>query len=206
MVYRDIIRHPSPSIKSYTDLGKVGDFDMSNEITTSNVASMFGVHHNTVRKWVSVLEKRGYAIKHEKRGKLNVKLFNEEDIEVLRAIHEGIKNPNVSLEQAVTLAMEANVQSDERAANAVLVTSVSSETVPSVKARLKIHDQQLQAQLAFNKELVDRLERNQRFIEESIKRRDEQLTQALRGLTEAASSKATEVDDSKPKRRKWFRR
>ena len=49
-------------------------------------------------------------------------------------------------------------------------------------------------------------ERNQRFIEESIKRRDEQLTQAFRGLTEAASAKTTEIEDPKPKRRKWFRR
>ena len=179
---------------------------MSDEITTSNVAVLFGVHHNTVRKWVSALEKRGYAIKHEQRGKLNVKLFNEDDIEVLRAIHEVIKNPNVSVEQAVTLAIEATVQQDERAANAVEVTAVAPETVPSVEARLNIHDQQLQAQLAFNKELVDRLERNQRFIEESIKRRDEQLTQAFRGLTEAASAKTTEIEDPKPKRRKWFRR
>ena len=176
------------------------------ERTTSNVASMFGVHHNTVRKWVSVLEKRGYAIKHEQRGKVQVKLFNEEDIEVLRIIHEVVKNPNVSLEQAVTLAIEATVQPDERGANAVEVASVSPEPVPSVEARLKIHAQQLQAQLAFNKELVDRLERNQRFIEESIKRRDEQLTQVLRVLTEAASAKATEVEDPTPKRRRWFRR
>ena len=176
------------------------------ERTTSNVASMFGVHHNTVRKWVSVLEKRGYAIKHEQRGKVQVKLFNEEDIQVLRAIHEVIKNPNVSLEQAVTLAIEATVQPDEPAANAVEVASVSPEPVPSVEARLNIHDQQLQAQLAFNKELVDRLERNQRFIEESIKRRDEQLTQALRVLSEAASAKATEMEEPKPKRRRWFRR
>ncbi len=176
------------------------------ERTTSNVASMFGVHHNTVRKWVSVLEKRGYAIKHEQRGKVQVKLFNEEDIQVLRAIHEVIKNPNVSLEQAVTLAIEAIVQPDEPAAKAVEVASVSPEPVPSVEARLNIHDQQLQAQLAFNKELVDRLERNQRFIEESIKRRDEQLTQALRVLSEAASAKATEMEDPKPKRRRWFRR
>ncbi len=179
---------------------------MSDEKTTSNVAAMFGVHHNTVRKWVSVLEKRGYAINHEQRGKLQVKLFNEEDIEVLRTIHEVIKNPNVSVEQAVTLAMEATVQPNERAANAVEVTAVAPETVPSVEARLNIHDQQLQAQLAFNKELVDRLERNQRFIEESIKRRDEQLTQALRVLSEAASAKATEMEDPKPKRHRWFRR
>ena len=179
---------------------------MSNEKTTSNVASLFGVHHNTVRKWVSFLEKRGYAIKHEQRGKLKVKLFNEEDIQVLRAIHEVIQNPDVSLEQAVTLAIEATVQPNERAANAVEVTAVAPDPVPSVEARLSIHDQQLQAQLAFNKELVDRLERNQRFIEESIKRRDEQLTQVLRVLTEAASAKATEVEDPTPKRRRWFGR
>ena len=142
MVYRDTVRHPSPSTKSYTDLGRVGDFDMSDEKTTSNVSVMFGVHHNTIRKWVSVLEKRGYAIKYEQRGKFQV----------------VAKNPGASLEQAVTMAMEATVQPNEHEVSAVEVTSVSSEAILSVEARLNIYDEQLQAQLSFNKELVDRLE------------------------------------------------
>lgn len=174
---------------------------VGNEKTVFDAATMLEIHHNTVRKWVSLLENKGYAIKREQRGKIQVKLLGEEDINILRSIKEATKQQHVTLEQAVTSAMAATVpQSDEPTADLVeITTSPEPDTATSIQARLDIHEKQLEAQLAFNKELVDRLEQSQKFMEESIKRRDQQLTEVLRGLIEAASAKP------EGRKRKWWK-
>lgn len=157
---------------------------MSGKIyTTKEVAKEALVEAVTIRKWAQILEEKGYIFDRNEKG---WRLFTEKDVYNLRHF-------------ATLRSTDMNVE--EVADNIVRYHVANINILPSDTA---IQDDPLtdfmKRQEAFNERLMQRLDQQERYIEESLKKRDKQLMEALKETMEAKKMIAAAVHEKK----KWW--
>lgn len=146
-------------------------------ISPKDVHVVLDIGDSTLRKWCLALEKQGY---HFPRTDNNRRVFYERDLEVLRHFRNLVKVQNLSLENAAIVVAsrfkqeEGTLSEQKNNENAPVLPSGE---VKEMIAKLLDH---IERQEAFNKELLQRLEEQQRYIEERIDKRDQLLMQTLR--------------------------
>jgi DNA-binding transcriptional MerR regulator len=166
---------------------------------TKDVADDLGMAVTTVRKYASLMEENGYTIL---RNEHNQRAFLERDILIMKRIKSLAKAHGVTIEDAVNSVLKG-VPSNE--VQTVSGSDTSTMSPPDTKV-----NEQLQALITryddkFNslkndndelkgmiQELQQIVKGQQSYIDESIKKRDEQLLQSIRELhqtrIEAAST------------------
>lgn len=164
---------------------------------SKDVAETLDIKLSTLRRWCLELEKNGY---HFQRDSNNNRMFFERDIIVLRQFKQ-LMDAKLSWE-AATQAVIAEYGSGY---NGDLTTNVLTDTLAPVESdneryaemrdnlqRLMDHvsrqDAYIERQETFNEALSNKLDAQQRIIEESIQKRDEVLMQHLCQLQQTAVS------------------
>ncbi|MBZ5753711.1 MerR family transcriptional regulator [Metabacillus rhizolycopersici] len=159
---------------------------------TKDVADDLGMAVTTVRKYASLMEENGYTIL---RNEHNQRAFLERDILIMKRIKSLAKAHGVTIEDAVNSVLKG-VPSNE--VQTVSGSDTSTMSPPDTK-----ENEQLQALITryddkFNdlkndndelkgmiQELQQIVKGQQSYIDDSIKKRDEQLLQSIRELHQA---------------------
>lgn len=135
---------------------------------TKEVAKRLQVEPVTIRKYTQILEDKGYLYKKDDRG---WRMFSEEDIKGLEYL----------------CLLKLNGQSLEDAAEHIASLYSSNLAISQPYMALQDRDPVLdfmKRQEDFNRELLKRLDRQEQYIENNLKKRDEQLLTSIREIQE----------------------
>jgi DNA-binding transcriptional MerR regulator len=170
---------------------------------SKDVADLLVIGTSTLRKWCLLLEENGYNFlrdEHERRA------FVDHDVIALKAFKELTKNKGITLENA-SLAVVSKYNrsnSEERTLSATPFHERSQQRYNELDKKI---DQLLEhnaKQDAFNQALLDRLEKQETYIDQSLKKRDEQLIAAIREIQETKLLAAA-TEENKPWWKKLFK-
>jgi adenylate kinase len=146
---------------------------------SKEVAKILGIGESTLRKYCLALESAGYRFD---RGVNNSRVFYSRDVLMLERLVAAINDKTVTLEQAVKLAIASEETSD--VATAVTDKKATIEQPDNVLERLERLE-------AVNKELIHRLDQQQKLLlerdarrQEREEKRDAQLMQLIRETQE----------------------
>ena len=146
----------------------------------SEVAKNLGIGSSTLRKYCLALEEAGYPFE---RGNNNSRIFYHKDVATIERLVTAMNKKNVTLEQAINLAM-TSVEGNEIAT--VAIDSVAdTEQIKTLTERIERLEQ-------LNLELIQRLDQQSKFLQETNaqriireEQRDVQLMQVLREIQDS---------------------
>lgn len=145
---------------------------MNNDIktySTKEVAKRLHVEPVTIRKYTQILEEKGYQYTKDERG---WRLFTEEDIKGLEYLCL-LKLNGKSLDDAT-----------DHIANLYRSNLSVSQHDMTIQGPVNPIQDFMNRQEAFNQDLIDRLNKQQEFIETSLKKRDELLLSSVKEILE----------------------
>lgn len=163
-----------------------------------DTAEMLGIAPVTLRKWSAELEKCGWTFfkdAHDRRA------YSQQDLIALRYLRDILRDRRESLENAAKIVAERY----NSAENTEISPTALGERMPSVDDQIKLLAAQqiefMQRQEELTQKLMQRLDEQERYIEERLKARDEKLTQALNEVLETKRLIAAAQEQTK---KKWF--
>ncbi|UOR14091.1 DUF3967 domain-containing protein [Halobacillus amylolyticus] len=168
----------------------------------SDVASILNLKLSTLRKYANVLHKAGYRFHKNEKGHRG---YFDKDVMVMRRLMETKNHPDMTLEQASNAVMSWVQQNDVSPRD---TTDVSPEqryiSYDKFREFQEQQEEQMQQMIDLNKELINRLDQQQEYLDNRLQQRDEQLMNAINQTLEtkrqiAASSKQEEEEDESKK-------
>ncbi|AXO96263.1 hypothetical protein MCCC1A01412_28265 [Bacillus anthracis] len=146
----------------------------------SEVAKNLGIGSSTLRKYCLALEEAGYPFE---RGNNNSRVFYHKDVATIERLVTAMNKKNVTLEQAINLAI-SSVEENEIAI-AVTDSVANTEQIKALTERIERLEQ-------LNLELIQRLDQQSKFLQETDaqrilreEQRDSQLMQVLREIQDS---------------------
>lgn len=183
---------------------------MSNPITTDtaywskDVSKNLGIGDSTLRKWCLALENEGYTFI---KGQNDRRAFLDKDIINLRHFQKLVHEQRITMEEAAKFIV-SSINHQEG------TTSVPGEQAlpPEPKNKYMTLEQgneiieRLQQQEQFNKALLEQLNKQQNYIEETLQKRDQQLMEALRVSQETKKliAASTEKAEQQQEKKSWL--
>ncbi|MCQ6281648.1 MerR family transcriptional regulator [Bacillus sp. EB600] len=197
-------------------------------ILVKEAAKAVGLSESTVKKYMNKVEKfSSYRMERSNDGKL---VFSELDINLLRTVNKLKKMKGYTVDVAIRQAISdiLGLSDDPNQSNGSSTELVDMSDVkngPDMSVRFNVisdkidkvicHNQELEnqnkEQAEFNKFLVEKLDHQERYIRESLERRDQALLESIRALQEekkalievAAATAAAVKED--PKKKIWWK-
>ncbi|MGH1277399.1 DUF3967 domain-containing protein [Bacillus cereus] len=146
----------------------------------SEVAKNLGIGSSTLRKYCLALEEAGYPFE---RGNNNSRIFYHKDVATIERLVTAMNKKNVTLEQAVNLAM-SSVEENE-------IATVATHSVADTE-HIKVLTERIERLEQLNLELIQRLDQQSKLIQETDakriireEQRDIQLIQVLREIQDS---------------------
>ncbi|WP_270583834.1 MerR family transcriptional regulator [Bacillus smithii] len=184
--------------------------------TPKEVSLTLDIGTSTLRKWCLALEENGY---HFTRTDTQRRLFVEQDIVALKYFQKLVQGENFSLENAAkVIASKYKTEASETRTPSVLPENEiekrdfkrSNEILEELLERAKKQEQFNQELLRANRELMQRLEDQQKYIDERLNTRDQLLMKSLKESMEtrkmiAAAKEEREKEEREKKKGFWSR-
>ncbi|HDR8043347.1 TPA: DUF3967 domain-containing protein, partial [Bacillus cereus] len=146
----------------------------------SEVAKNLGIGSSTLRKYCLALEEAGYPFE---RGNNNSRIFYHKDVATIERLVTAMNKKNVTLEQAVNLAI-SSVEENE-------IATVATRSVADTE-HIKVLTERIERLEQLNLELIQRLDQQSKLIQETDakriireEQRDIQLIQVLREIQDS---------------------
>lgn len=144
------------------------------------VAALLGIEPVTLRNYAKLLEGQGYNF--HKNEKSQRGYFDKDIIAFKKLI--ALKNQSgMTLERAVN-AVISWIQSENKAHSDIENGAIQNISERSKEEILKEFQEFKEQQLAFNQELLQQLKNQQKYIEETLNRRDKELMSMVREVQE----------------------
>lgn len=146
----------------------------------SEVAKNLGIGSSTLRKYCLALEEAGYPFE---RGNNNSRIFYHKDVATIERLVTAMNRKNVTLEQAINLAM-ASVEENE-------IATVATDSVADTE-HIKALIERIERLEQLNLGLIQRLDEQSKLLQETDtqriireEQRDIQLMQVLREIQDS---------------------
>lgn len=146
----------------------------------SEVAKNLGIGSSTLRKYCLALEEAGYFFE---RGSNNSRIFFHKDIATIERLIASINKKNITLKQAVNLAITSITENE--------IATVAIDKV-TYKEQINMLSERIERLEQLNLELIQRLDQQSKLLQETdtqriIKeeQRDIQLMQVLREIQDS---------------------
>lgn len=162
----------------------------------SDVCTLLGIKESTLRKYALILKDAGYEFHVNDKGQRG---YFERDVIVLKRFIEIKQSSDMTLEQAAEAVMSWVQQSNM----SVSVIKKEQET-DRYNDDIKTLKEMVAQQNELLKELTIRLDQQQKYIEESLKKRDELLIQSLKESMETRKMIAATKEEEEKAKKKGF--
>jgi DNA-binding transcriptional MerR regulator len=164
----------------------------------SDVCTLLGIKESTLRKYALILKDAGYQFHVNDKGQRG---YFQNDVIVLKRFMEIKQSSDMTLEQAAEAVMAWVQQSNV----AVRVTEKKQES-ERYNDDIQALKEMVAKQNGLLKELMMRLDQQQKYIEESLKKRDELLMQSLKESMETRKLIAAAKEEEKEKKKGFWSR
>ena len=118
---------------------------------THEISKLLSVSDGTIRKWCLELEKQGYTFA---KGENNSRAFIVRDYELLLQVKHFIRTDKLTIEKAVSNALNDNVKSNTNDGRSNELEVVRK----SFEHELKLMNEKMDKQEEFNKKILERME------------------------------------------------
>ncbi|MDA1871900.1 DUF3967 domain-containing protein [Bacillus thuringiensis] len=194
---------------------------MTDEIvySASEVYKRLGISDSTLRKYMEVLQREGFAVKKDKRGRRE---YSEGDIMVIERLIELSKHDGMTLEKAAKMIAQQieKVNPDLIQEEAEATDLVPFHIKQQLQQQYSVMTQEMnQSMLAMEKRLSEQakqsheeiktsVEAHNERVEKRLEARDETLMKTLREMQEAkrlVQEFRDEVAAAKEKKKPWWK-
>ncbi|MFD4863654.1 hypothetical protein [Streptomyces atratus] len=178
--------------------------DMNEEqiiMSAKQTAMILGIQNSTLRKYSQLLEKSGYHIHKNEHGHRG---FFNKDIIVLQKIIELAKSPDTSLDSAINIVLSTIDTPDKsdsdttEIAESPYITKAEFEEYQLTQAEMQ--KALYEKQSALIKDLVSRLERQEKFSRR-IQEKEKEQDLIEKQIEEQAENEVAATQQKKP----WFK-
>lgn len=158
--------------------------DIEKAYWNHEVAKYLEVGESTLRKWCIELEKNGYTFI---KGTKDSRAFTEHDMQALQLFKKLTRVKNHTKEQAAIVVVERFLR---EGGNEVTAPVHMDNTQSFQKLESMVQDllTASKKQEEFNRALVTKLEQQEKYIKESIEKRDKLLLENIRSSQEQAAA------------------
>jgi transposase-like protein len=163
---------------------------------SKEVSHQLNIGASTLRKWCLLLEDKGYSFTRDEQER---RVYRADDIDLLRDLQTLMKNNNTTLETAVSqvLSMHPTLQLQpsppkEEAVPANAPEDLRLDQLLEYVGSLVRH---IERQEAFNVELLERLKKQEAYIEVALMR-DEKMRVAMKEIAAA---------NQRRQKKKWYK-
>ncbi|MFP7474645.1 DUF3967 domain-containing protein [Niallia taxi] len=145
--------------------------------STKDLSLALAIGDSTLRKWCLALEKNGYSfIRNEQKNRV----FIESDIVILKHFQGLVKQHNMQLDNASKLVIDRFGKGAFDTRTDVVLVEQEKEITQSDSEILTTLLEHIRTQEEFNRELVQRLDKQQKYIDDRLEQRDQKLMESLR--------------------------
>lgn len=194
---------------------------MTDEIiySASEVYKRLGISDSTLRKYMEVLQREGFKVKKDKRGRRE---YTDGDILVIERLIELSKHDGMTLEKAAKMIAQqiekvnpGLIKEEPDATNLIrfhihqqlqqqysVITQEMNQSISKMEKRLSEQANQS------NEEIKASIEQRYERVEKRLERRDETLMKTLREIQEAKKlmqEYREEVAAAKEKEKSWWK-
>lgn len=172
-----------------------------------DLTDILDIGDSSLRKWCIAIEEQGYFFS---RTENNKRMFLDRDLIVLKHFKQLVKVQNMSLQNAAVVV--ASKYQDIRSTAGAQEDSIDGqraleETLESFQNNVLSEIEQLKD---LNRQLLTRLDEQQKYIEERLTHRDNMLLESIRE-TQTTKQLLLEVREEQQKKTRrgllnWFRR
>ncbi|MFS1519706.1 DUF3967 domain-containing protein [Bacillus sp. SCS-151] len=163
---------------------------------TKEVALQLDISPSTIRKWCLLLEELDYKLM---RNDKNQRVFVKSNIHVLKHIKELTQTEGMMLHDAIKQAIKENITIEKTGHNEQRTSDMSryDKKINMLLEHVERQEEFNQDLKLFNKELISRLDEQQKYINERLDARDQKLMESLKETLEVkkqiASTKQTKT-------------
>lgn len=186
--------------------------DMEVVYTPRDVYERLEVKESTLRKYVDVLQREGYAIKKDKRGRRE---YTQYDVMLLEKLVELSQHDGMTLEKAAQFivkrvhhAKEEKIERESKETG-VIPFEIQEQLQQQYSVMLKkINQEQQRNLLEMEQRLSERIDQRNERIEERAKKRDEMLMKTFREIQETKrlmKEYREEIAAAKEEKREWWK-
>lgn len=179
-----------------------------NAYSTKQVSENLGISTSTLRKWSLLIEDENVGnYKFQRNENNNQRVFYDYDLLALRELKKLTQEDKVTLENAVkSIGTKLRTQSDilasvteEEQKNTVEISVIEryEEKLDELMQYVKKQDERIEKQEHFNRELIKRLDEQNKYIVGSLEKRDQQLMLAMREVQETKKLIAANEEENK---------
>lgn len=172
-------------------ISDISDTTNSGELIydTVLVSKMLGVQESTLRKYCSLMQKHHYEFNKNSVGH---RVFYPRDVEVIKDIVTLKNAGSLTLNEAVKAILDSDIDG---------ITDTAPIANPDYSKLVEEFETFKNNQMQFNMKLLERLEKQQKYIENSIDERDKKLMLAIKESMETRRQIAAEEE----KRKSWWK-
>lgn len=181
-----------------TFISDTSDTTMDGELIydTAAVSKMLGVQESTLRKYCALMQKYHYEFNKNSVGH---RVFYPRDVEIIKKIVDLKNLGALTLNEAVKIILESDIAD---------ITDAGPTANPDYSKLLEEFETFKNNQMQFNQKLLQQLEKQQNYIENSIEERDKKLMLAIKESLETRrqlSAEAAVAELEKEKKKAWWK-
>lgn len=174
--------------------------------TPKEISLTLDIGDSTLRKWCIALENQGYQFI---RNDQNKRVFVDSNIVVLRHFKELVQNHSMQLNNAAMLVVDRFGKGSFSQGTGIVpeendreIDRSREEVISKLINYIEQQEERFEKQEQFNKTLLEKLDRQQKYIEERLDKRDETLILSLREVqdTKKLIAAAEERKDAENKK------
>lgn len=174
--------------------------------STKEIATLLDMGVTTVRKYAQYLEKAGYTFAKTKN---NARIFNDKDIEKIKYLKELRENPAMTVEHATNIVMGKETQ------EILTISSSPQEQVALKKETLHESNDMDELRELLKKQndlishLIDKLDHQEKVINEWLNERDKDLMRTITEKLETQKLIAATIEEEPQKKsifEKWLKK
>ncbi|MCM3165104.1 DUF3967 domain-containing protein [Metabacillus litoralis] len=176
--------------------------------TPKEISLTLDIGDSTLRKWCIALENQGYQFI---RNDQNKRVFVDANIVVLRHFKELVQNHSMQLNNAAMLVIDRFGKGTFSQGTDVVPVKNNSdldrsndEVISKLMNYIEQQEERFEKQEQFNRTLLERLDQQQKYIEERLNQRDETLIQSLREVQETKKLIAAAEEKRDEENKKGF--
>jgi len=172
-----------------------GDTDNQLIYSPNDIATLLNLKVSTIRKYANVLQKAGYHFHKNDKGHRG---YYDHDVIALKKLIEIKSHPDMTLEQAanavVSWVKQSNVSGSDTENNISDKRYISYDEFRGFQEK---QEEQMQQVIDLNKELVNRLDQQQEYLDQRLKQRDHELMNVINQTLETRKQIAAAEEKSK---------
>jgi DNA-binding transcriptional MerR regulator len=170
--------------------------------TGRELAEVLGIGASTLRKWCMLLERHGYRFQRDGQ---NRREYRQADVVALRTFFELTREKMMPMDKAAAAIVNRIAPSQpNRLETAAALAPRTVSRYDELERQVIALAQHVQNQDAVQMALLERLEKQERYIRSTIKERDRRLTKAMNDILETKVQLA-KLQDQQRKTSIWHR-